>query len=288
MPATTSDAAAPATRGRVLVVEDDAALSDVVCTFLGKAGFSCVPAFSGTEARMLVEAAAAGGRGTSADATPGPAGTAGPGGRGFDLVVCDLMLPGLPGDELVGVVRERLGAVPVIVTSARAAVGDRVALLRCGADDYLVKPFDLEELLARIEVQLRIHGAGAPAGDAARAAGPALRLGAWELSPETREFHVGGRELRLTRTEFDMLAAMMRQPSRVFTKRDLYLASCHGDALADATAAGVSPADERTVSTHVANLRAKLRPTGTDGCLRTVWGIGFKLEEPAAGAVPGE
>ena len=229
-------------RPRVLVVEDDAALSDVVCTFLSGEGYDCVPAFSGTEALLLAE-------------------RAGEKNRPFDLVILDLMLPGLPGEELMGRLRAAGVVAPVIVTSAKSAVTDRVGLLRLGACDYLVKPFDLDELLARVEVQLR---------DGARP-GPSvgtLRFGSWELDPAARTFAVGGEPLRLTRTEFDILAALMRDPNRVFTKQALFELVRNEEALTE----------ERTISTHVSNLRVKLRASGTDSYIQTVWGIGFKLQ----------
>ena len=251
-------------RARVLVAEDDPALSDVVCTYLGDCGYGCTPAFSGTEARLLLEGDAAG--------------------ASFDLVITDLMLPGLPGEALVGLVRSR-GGVPVIVTSARAQVADRVALLRIGADDYLTKPFDLEELLARVEACLRRadlckgasprpEGAHAPFA-AENPAGPGLRFGTWRADEETRSFTVAGEPVRLTRTEFDIVCAMMRRPRKVFSKRELFECVRHEGAPADC-------ADEKTVATHVGNIRAKLRPTGTHDCLQIVWGIGFKLEEGGA------
>ena len=228
----------------VLVVEDDAALSEVVCTFLGDEGYACVPAFSGTEALLLAE-------------------RSGKKNQPFDLVILDLMLPGVPGEELIGRLRAAGVAAPVIVTSARSAVTDRVALLRLGASDYLVKPFDLDELLARVEVQLRGR-AGAEVGSAPEV----LRFGRWELDSVARAFAVDGEPMRLTRTEFDILAALMREPSRVFTKQALFELVRNEEALTE----------ERTISTHISNLRVKLRPSGTDTYIQTVWGIGFKLQ----------
>lgn len=263
---------------RVLVVEDDASLSDVVCTFLGKHNMICTPAFSGSEALLLLERSQ-----SEADASVNsrvrPAAQ-----RAFDVVICDLMLPGVSGEEVVSAVRKLLGSIPVLVTSARSEVDKRISLLRCGADDYLVKPFDLEELLARIEVQLR-HVFPDSAREEASLEQDAeksvavheLSKGSWKLCLETREFYINGQEIRLTRTEFDMLAAMMKQPTRVFTKRDLYVAACHDSELSDVAVADVTLADEKTVSTHIANLRAKLKPSGTDSWIQTVWGIGFKL-----------
>ena len=232
----------PANSSRVLVVEDDAALSEVVCTFLGDEGYACEPAFSGTEALLLAE-------------------RAGVKNQPFDLVILDLMLPGVPGEELIGRLRATGVAAPVIVTSARSAVTDRVSLLRLGASDYLIKPFDLDELLARVEVQLRDRAAAAPISET-------LRFGLWELDPAARTFTVDGEPVRLTRTEFDILAALMREPSRVFTKQALFELARNEEALTE----------ERTISTHISNLRVKLRPSGTDAYIQTVWGIGFKLQ----------
>ena len=126
-----------AAKSRILVVEDDASISDVVCSALSKEGYACTPAFSGTEARMLLDGGFA---------------SAGSGANraSFDLVICDLMLPGLTGEELTALVRERTAETPIIVISARTDTADKIDLLKLGADDYLTKPFDLDELAARV------------------------------------------------------------------------------------------------------------------------------------------
>lgn len=232
----------------ILLVEDDPSLSDVVCTYLGDHGYACTPAFSGSEARLLL-----------AD------------GVEFDLVITDLMLPGLSGEAVVELVRSR-GAIPVIVTSARSGVADRVALLRIGADDYLTKPFDLEELLARVEVCLRRSQGTLGVPSSANPSSRYLRFGLWEANEDTRMFLVDGAPLKLTRTEFDILCAFMRHPRKVFSKRELFEQVWHEDA-------GVDCADDKTIATHVGNIRAKLRPTGTQEYIQTVWGIGFRLCE---------
>ena len=261
---------------RILVVEDDAAINKVVCSYLGKLGAECVPAFSGTEGLMHLE-----------------------GERDFDLLITDLMLPGVPGEEVVAAARAR--HVPIIVLSARATVADRV----------LAKPFDLEELAARCEAVLRrvggggASGAGGDGGDADfgnrisasasdRAAGPpaasrasdgiacgtgsdaasqspdeCLRFGSWMLDEGARAFMVAGEPVRLTRTEFDILHVLMAAPRRVHTKR----------ALSEAAGGDAAALEDKTVSTHIGNLRAKLRPTGTDRYIETVWGVGFKLRD---------
>lgn len=230
---------------RVLVIEDDAAINDVVATRLGRDGHAVTQAFSGSEARLLLRQ----------------------GDAAFDVVVCDLMLPGVPGEELVSLVRARDGATPIIVISARAAATDKVDLLRLGADDYLAKPFDLDELAARVEVQLRHRGAAAPAGRR-------LRWRRWELDPEARTLAVDpgeggepGGAPALTRIEFNILETLVRRPNRVFSKAELFELAW-GEPFAG---------DDSTVAVHVSNIRAKLRATGTDDYVRTVWGMGFKL-----------
>ena len=243
---------------RVLIVEDDADINEIVATHLARHGYACSQAFSGSEARLLM------------NAEPFP----------FDVVISDLMLPGLAGEDLVRLIRERDERVPVIVISARTAASDRIDLLKLGADDYLVKPFDLDELLARVEVQLR-HRSGACATAAAQrgggprrdAGGPdspvAMRFRSWELDPEARSFFVDGEPVELTRIEFNILCALMAHPRRVFSKQELFEAAW-GEPYA---------ADDNTLSVHVSNIRSKLKATGTDGYIKTVWGMGFKLQE---------
>ena len=236
---------------RVLVVEDDAAINDVVATRLARDGHEVTQAFSGSEARLLL------GEGAS-----------------FDVVVCDLMLPGATGEELVGLVRARQEGTPVVVISARTTAADKVELLRLGADDYLTKPFDLDELAVRVEVQLR-HRAKHPESKARdNAAAPESTGGAisfrdWMLDPSSRTFAVKGDFLPLTRIEFNLLETMMRQPKRAFSKQDLF-EKAWGEPYAG---------DDSTVTVHVSNIRAKLKESGTDAYIKTVWGIGFKLDE---------
>lgn len=233
----------------VLVVEDDAAICDVVCSLLHQQGWRTLPAFSGSEARLLIESGAA-----------------------FDLAICDLMLPGLRGEDVVGLIRER-GSAPILVISARSSAADRVSLLHAGADDFLVKPFDLDELAARVQALLRRAGIGgrdAGGSSAAPGAGAPLVWRRWTIDDASRTFAVDGTPLHLTRTEFEILRTLMRHPRKVFTKRELFEAAwCEPGLL-----------DEKTVATHISNIRAKLRESGTDDCLQTVWGIGFKLAEP--------
>ena len=233
---------------RVLVIEDDASINDVVATRLSRDGHTVTQAFSGSEARLLL--------GGSGEKNPG-----------FDVVICDLMLPGATGEELVGLIRGRDEGRPVIVISARTAAADKIDLLRLGADDYLTKPFDLDELAARVEVQLRHRGSAAPTGGV-------LSWRRWELDPEAQTLTVAPNEdgerggaVSLTKIEFNILEALVRRPNRVFSKSELFELAW-GEPFAG---------DDSTVAVHVSNIRAKLRETGTEEYVKTVWGMGFKL-----------
>lgn len=258
---------------RILVVEDDAAINRVVCSYLEKAGAMCTAAFSGTEGLMHLAGGAGVGAASAAVAgAPGSGASGAAGASGdFHLVVTDLMLPGMPGEEVVAAARA--AGLPVVVLSARTAVADRVDLLRIGADDYLTKPFDLEELLARCEAVLRRSASTARSASvpspSADAVAPPLRFGAWELDEAARRFAAAGIPVRLTRTEYEIVRALMAEPRRVHTKRSLSAAAA-GDEVA---------LEDKTVATHIGNIRAKLRPTGTEDYLETVWGVGFKLRD---------
>ena len=233
---------------RILLVEDDASISDVVSSAMQSEGHACRCAYSGTEAKLLVES-----------------------GEPFDLAICDLMLPGMSGEDVVALIRSKSSA-PILVTSAKAQVIDRVTLLRMGADDYLVKPFDLDELVARVEALLRRAGSFGDGSTTASGNGPGeapLAFGQWRLYEDARRFEAAGETVKLTRTEFDIVAALMHRPRKVFTKRELYRTVWNEDAAVE----------EKAINTHVSNIRAKLKGTGTEGYIETVWGIGFKLAE---------
>lgn len=240
---------------RILIIEDDADINEVIATHLSRNGFSCTQAYSGSEARLLLEVSA------QSDSS-------------FDLVITDLMLPGIRGEELVSLIRAR-GDVPVIVVSAQSEPAGKAELLRCGADDYLVKPFDLDELLARVSVQLR-HVARARGSAAAPNAGEApsdkaapMVYKEWELDRESRTFRVAGNPVKLTRIEYNIVEALVRRPKKVFTKQELFEVAWNEECFIE----------EKAINVHVSNIRGKLKPTGTDSYIETVWGIGFKLAD---------
>ena len=225
---------------RILLIEDDTDINNAVCEYLTRQGCRCRQAFSGTEGLLYWRQ------------------------EGADQLVVDLMLPGLNGQGLLAEVR-RTAAVPVIVLSARTAVQDRVELLRLGADDYLTKPFSLEELWLRIGVQLRHAGAARPAGEDTA---PTIRYKDWEIDPEKRSLVAAGQPVELTLHEFEIVALLASRPQKVFTRQEIFEQVWNQTYFVE----------DKTINVHISNIRAKLRPTGTDGYIRTVWGIGFKCE----------
>ena len=215
----------------IAIVDDDVYIGDMLEELLRREGYGVLRAYSGTEALMLLE-----------DRCP-------------DLILLDLMLPGLNGEEVL----PHLTGIPVIVLSARAAVEDKVDLLRGGAADYLTKPFDTRELLARVAVQLRRQS---------RQDG-ILRYRGIALAPETREAAVDGVAVRLTRTEFGILKLLMQNPRQVITKSQLL----------EQLSMDTPDCVESSLKVHVSNLRRKLREAGAGEVIEAVWGIGFRLAD---------
>lgn len=229
----------------IAIVDDDVYIGDMLEELLTREGYGVLRAYSGTEALLLLE-----------DKRP-------------DLILLDLMLPGLSGEEVL----PRLEGTPVIVLSARAGVEEKVSLLLGGAADYLTKPFDTRELLARIAVQLRggaRQSRGPSLPPAASTTGPSvLRTGRLTLDPAAHTVEADGVPVRLTRTEFGILKLLMENPGQVMTKSRLL------DQLSTETPDCV----ESSLKVHVSNLRRKLREAGAGDVIESVWGIGFKLAE---------
>ncbi len=180
------------------------------------------------------------------------------------LVVLDLMLPGMDGWEVCRRVRAR-SDVPIIMLTARSDDIDKIVGLELGADDYLTKPFNPRELVARVRAILRRRGA-APSASPAQKPGEALVLGNLRISPERRVVTVDGREIDLRMKEFDLLLTLARDPGVVFSREKL-LEIVWGYDFAGET---------RTVDVHIAHLRHKL--SGMQANIETVWGVGYKLE----------
>jgi len=178
-----------------------------------------------------------------------------------DIVLLDVMLPGVGGLEVCRTLRKRGSQAKVLMMTARDSVNDKVAALDGGADDYLVKPFELAELLARIRALSR-------RGSEAREA--RLTHGKLELDPVSAQLRYNGRPLQLTRTEYAILETMLRYPTRVFSSEMLYDRVSNIDGMGSRAA----------IKSHVLNLRKKLRAAGArHEVLITVYGFGYRLAD---------
>lgn len=216
----------------ILTIDDDAAIGDLEQEVLERAGYAVLRAYSGTEALLLLKSCRP------------------------DLILLDLMLPGLSGEELLPLIK----GIPVMVVSARAAVQDKVTLLLGGAADYLTKPFDTKELLARVAVRLR------EAYHLPQAA--VYTCGSLTLDAVSHEVRADGAPVPLTRTEYAILKLLMQNPGQVLAKSVLL------DRISEDTPDGT----ESSLKTHISNLRGKLRDAAGRDYVEAVWGIGFRLK----------
>ena len=214
----------------ILVIDDDVPIGDMLEEALTREGYRVSRAYSGTEGRLAL----------GADRP--------------DLALLDLMLPGLSGEELLPEIRD----LPVIIVSAKADIDGKVGLLLGGAADYVTKPFDIRELLARIAVNLR---------RTAQPVSETLSRSGLRLDPASREVSAEGREVRLTRTEYAILKLLLQNPDQVIAK----------SVLLDRISADTPDCTESSLKMHVSNLRRKLRDAGGREYIESVWGIGFKL-----------
>ena len=224
---------------RVLVVEDDQDINNLLCTILRDGGYESQAAFSGSEGLLWAER------------------------ENFDLVLLDLMLPGLTGEQFIQKIRP-LRTMPIIVLSAKAGLEDKVNVLRMGADDFIPKPFDNLEVLARVEAQLRRYKQFSGGGGSA-----VLTHGDLTLDRESVTVTAAGKPVTVTAREFDILTLLMEHPKKVFTREQLYEQVWGGEYMGD----------DNTVNVHISNLRAKLAKASPAEYIKTVWGIGFKMSD---------
>ena len=230
---------------RILVVEDDAAVRDSLARTLRFEGHQVEIAADGVQALESVRAAEP------------------------DAMILDVSMPRLDGLQTCRLLRADGVILPILMLTARDSVGDRVAGLDAGADDYLVKPFALQELLARLRALLRRSVLTTPPGPAEPAEQDLLTFADVRLNPITREVWRGDRALRLTRTEFAILEAFLRHPRQVLTRAALF-EQVWGYDFGESS---------NSIHVYLGYLRRKLEADGESRLLHTVRGVGFALRE---------
>lgn len=221
---------------KILVIEDDSHINKMLCELLSQNGYLPTPAFSGTEGLLCFEHSA------------------------FNLVLLDLMLPGKTGEEVLIKIREKSN-IPIINLTAVDNKESIVKLLKSGANDYITKPFDNNELLARIQVQLR-NGISEPA--------EIIKFRDIELNLEGFDAFINKEPVGLSKKEFEILQLMISNPKKVFTKNNLFESIWQEEFLGD----------ENTINVHISKIRSKLgKLVPNVDYIQTVWGIGFKMRE---------
>ncbi len=224
----------------LLAAEDDKEINRLICDYLSMEGYHMLSAENGLEALRLLREH-----------------------EDIALVLLDLMLPYQSGDMVLQKIRE-FSSVPVIIVSAKSTVQTKIDLIRMGADDYLTKPFDLDELAVRIEAVLR-RSAAPPAQLEVEAP---LTLGGLVLDPAGKTVTVNGNPLTLTGKEYAILELMLRHPRKLFSKANLFESVWNEPYFSE----------DNTIKVHMSNLRSKLKQYAPDEeYIDTVWGMGYKL-----------
>lgn len=223
----------------ILVVEDDSDINDLLTNILRDDGYDVTQAFSGTEAKFCIKE------------------------RKFQVTLLDLMLPGLSGEELIEEIKQ-YNNNPIIVISAKHDIDSKINALKIGADDYITKPFDMREVLARVEVALRRNM------QPKYSENNIFLYKDIELDSVTRKVYVNNTEVSLTAKEFDILYILLTNPKKIFSKSNIFESVWKEEFFGD----------DNTINVHISNLRTKLnKVNGEENYIKTIWGIGFKMEE---------
>ena len=225
---------------KILIVEDDKEIRTMLADFLEQNGYEVWVAAEGLAASAQLKE------------------------RQYDLILMDLMLPFISGEQLIAELR-KTSQTPVIVLSAKTMLETRLEVLRLGAEDYILKPFDLKEVLVRMEVVLRRSSGAAPGADQ----DIILCCGDLQLSLSENSVSYQGQPLSLTAKEMHLLKLFMENPKKVYTKANLY----------ETVWEDVYYYEDNTINVHISNLRNKLKKSTGQDFIETVWGIGYRLKE---------
>lgn len=219
----------------ILIVEDDMNINGLLKEALEKVDYLCTQAFSGTEARMLLAM------------------------NRYSVVLLDLMLPGISGEEVLQEIRKQ-GNTPVIILTAKDTIDDKVEVLQSGADDYVMKPFDIKEVLARVAVQIRRMEGSFSEGN--------LIYQGLELDRENFCVRVDQTELpKITRQEFSILELLLKHPKKVFSKEEIFEYAWEEAYMGET----------KTLDVHISNIRKKIKSVTSKEYIETIWGIGYRL-----------
>ncbi len=225
---------------KVLIVEDDETINSLIRVALTKHGLSCTQAFSGSEGLLNFK------------------------NDKFDLIIMDLMMPGMSGEVLTATIRES-SQVPIIILSAKSSLDSKMNLFEMGADDFIAKPFEVKELIARVDIQLRHSATTYSKEDVDK--NNSLYFKDLELKRDTFEVFLCDKEVQLTRQEYKILELFMLYPTKVFSKQEIFEYAWNEFYIGE----------DKTINVHISNIRSKFKSITEEEYIDTVWGIGFRL-----------
>lgn len=220
----------------ILIIEDNLEINNLIKETLEKDGYLCTQAFSGTEGLLHIKM------------------------NNFSLIILDLMLPGLTGEEFIEKCIE-ISNTPILVASAKNSIDSKIECLSLGADDYLVKPFDIKELKARVEALIRRSKGNMVSSN--------ISYKGITLNKELFDAFVDEQPLNLTQQEYKIIKLLMDNPNKVFTKQAIYEYAWNDYYMGE----------DKTINVHISNIRRKIKEITEEEFIETVWGLGFKLKK---------
>lgn len=228
---------------KILIVEDDTDINNILATALKKEGYDSIQVFSGTEAKLMLELKKG----------------------AFSLVLLDLMLPGVSGEEVLEEIRKE-GEIPVIVLTAKDSLDNKLSMLTGGADDYITKPFDIKEVIARVQIQLRHAQKQNGTVDIAK---QQIKHKKMLLDKSDFSIAIGDVTLsKITKQEFAILELLMGNPKQVFSKEAIFEYAWEEPYIGET----------KTLDVHISNIRKKIRTVTEEEYIETVWGIGYRAK----------
>lgn len=225
---------------KILIIEDDKDINLLLSKILKRENYETTSAYTGVEGKLFTDVEA------------------------FDLILLDLMLPGMSGEEIIEYIREKEGKMPILVISAKIDKETKLNVLKSGADDFIMKPFDTDEVVARVEANLRRY----KKFSSFHIPHKILQYRDLEMDLEEIKTRVNGKEINLTPIEYEILKLLLSHPKKIFTKENIYRSVWKDEFYGD----------ENTVNVHISNIRNKIsRFDNSTEYIKTIWGMGFRI-----------
>lgn len=225
---------------KILIIEDDKDINLLLGKILKEENYEVTSAYTGIEGKLFTDI------------------------EDFDLILLDLMLPGMPGEEIIEYIREKERKMPILVISAKIDKETKLNVLKSGADDFIMKPFDTDEVIARVKANLRRYTEFSDSNITHNT----LQYKELEIDLEEIKTKVKGQEINLTPIEYEILKLLLSHPKKIYTKENIYKSVWKDEFYGD----------ENTVNVHISNIRNKIsRIDNETEYIKTIWGMGFRI-----------